>query len=98
MDMLSILTFSHDRIGRLSSGTSHMIEDSIGYNSVRLKLQTCRIIKTLYVKNRLKLENMVSSECRYFGLFLSCARGTTVLFLPGIDLDKTHLLILNYVG
>jgi hypothetical protein len=47
MGVLSILTLSDGRVDRLSSGTSHLTENSVGYNSIRFKLQTYRLMKTL---------------------------------------------------
>jgi hypothetical protein len=49
MGALSILTLSDDRVGRLSSGTSHLMENSVGYKSIRFKSQTCRLMETLQV-------------------------------------------------
>jgi hypothetical protein len=45
MSVLSTLAFSDDRVGRLSSGMSHLIENSVGYNFIRFKSLTYRLMK-----------------------------------------------------
>jgi hypothetical protein len=47
MGVLSILTLSDDRVDRLNSGTSYLTENSVGYNSIRFKSHTYRLMKTL---------------------------------------------------
>ena len=69
-----------------------MIENSRDYKFIQFEWQTYRVKKLLYVKNCVKLEKWPLPVCRYFVLFSHTARDARLLFLPDIDLTKTHLL------